>query len=203
LGWTAPEGTPEKLGDSELMKLFGLEGISKSNAMFDRPKLDWFNTEYIRGYPADRLLPLIEEEWAKAGISPLGDRGWLLATIDLLKPRARNLKDFATSFRSFFTDAFEDDPAAVGKFLKDEAVRKMVVELGERYTSSPFTEADTEKLLRDFAAENGVKAGALINGARVALTGQAVAPSLFAVMVALGKEKTVARLKRVQQMPPP
>ena len=45
-----------------------------------------------------------------------------------------------------------------------------------------------------------MKAGALINGSRVALTGQAVAPSLFAVMVALGKEKTVARLKRAANL---
>ena len=201
LGWTAPEGTAEKLGDSELIKLFGLDGISKSNAVFDRTKLDWFNSEYIRGYPAEKLLPLIEQEWAKAGISPSGDRAWLLATIDLLKPRARNLKDFSTSFRSFFTDVFEDDPAAVGKFLKDDSVRTLVAELGERYRSSPFTEADTEKLLRDFAAEKSVKAGALINGARVALTGQGVAPSLFAVMVALGKERTVTRLKRAPRMP--
>ena len=50
-------------------------------------------------------------------------------------------------------------------------------------------------MLRDLAAEKNVKAGALINGARVALTGQAVAPSLFAVMVALGKERTVSRLQ--------
>ncbi|HEX4488219.1 MAG TPA: glutamate--tRNA ligase [Terriglobales bacterium] len=198
LGWTSPEGTPEKLGDEELIRLFGLEGISKSNAVFDRPKLDWFNTEYIRAYSAEKLLPLIEEEWQKAGLEVSQDSAWLLATIDLLKPRARTLKDFSTSFRAFFTDKFEDDPAAVAKFLKDDAVRKLVVELGEQYASSPngFTEADTEKLLRDFAAERNVKAGALINGARVALTGQGVAPSLFAVMVALGKEKTISRLKR-------
>jgi glutamyl-tRNA synthetase len=200
LGWTAPEGTPEKLGDSELIRLFGLEGISKSDAVFDRPKLDWFNTEYIRAYPAEKLLPLIEDEWQKAGIEVSAERAWLLATIDLLKPRARSLKDFATSFRAFFTDNFEDDPAAVGKFLKDDAVRQMVVELGERYASASFSEAETEKLLRDFAAERNVKAGALINGARVALTGQGVAPSLFAVMMTLGKEKTVARLKRSQKM---
>jgi glutamyl-tRNA synthetase len=200
LGWTAPQGTAEKLGDDELIKLFGLEGISKSNAVFDRPKLDWFNTEYIRAYPSEKLLPLIEEEWQKAGIEVSADRTWLQATIDLLKPRARNLKDFATSFRAFFTDSFEDDPAAVAKFLKDEALRTMLVELGELYIPSAFTEADTEKLLRDFAAEKNVKAGALINGARVALTGQGVAPSLFAVMVALGKNKTVARLKRIQKM---
>ena len=199
LGWTPPEGTPEMLGDLDLIRLFGLEGISRSNAVFDRPKLDWFNAEYIRSYPAEKLLPLVQEEWAKAGmqVQP-ADRAWLLSTIDLLKPRARNLKDFATSFRAFFTDEFENDPAAVGKFLKDEAVRGLIVELGDRYAASPngFSEQDTEKVLRDFAVEKNVKAGALINGARVALTGQGVAPSLFAVMVALGKARTVARLKR-------
>jgi glutamyl-tRNA synthetase len=203
LGWTPPEGTPEVLGDAELIRLFGLEGISRSNAVFDRAKLDWFNTEYIRAYPAERLLPLIEEEWQKTRLQVNRDRGWLLATIDLLKPRARSLKDFAGSFRAFFSDEFEADPAAVEKFLKDENVRLMLVELGQRYERShDFTEAEAEKILRDFAVEKGVKAGALINGARVALTGQAVAPSLFAVMLTLGRERTVARLKEVVSLTP-
>ena len=71
----------------------------------------------------------------------------------------------------------------------------MVTELGERYAAKEFTEQSTEEVLRAFAGEKNVKAGVLINGARVALTGQAVAPSLFAVMVVLGKEITVKRLK--------
>src|SRR5262249_26965284 len=57
LGWTPSEGTPEVLSDAELVRLFDLGGISKSNAVFDRAKLDWFNTEYIRTYSAERLLP--------------------------------------------------------------------------------------------------------------------------------------------------
>lgn len=200
LGWSAPEGTPEILGDAELIRLFELGGISRTNAVFDRAKLDWFNTEYIRSYSAEKLLPLIEEEWQKAGLRPQSsDRAWLLKTIDLLKPRARSLKDFAGSFRAFFTDDFQADPAAVEKFLKDDSVRGLIAQLGERYAlaTEEFTEQGAEKLLRDFAAEKNVKAGALINGARVALTGQGVAPSLFAVMLALGKEKTTARLRAV------
>jgi glutamyl-tRNA synthetase len=202
LGWTPPEGAPEVLGDEQLIRLFGLEAISRSNAVFDRPKLDWFNTEYIRAYSADRLLPLIEDEWKKAGLpNPQHDREWLLATIDLLKPRARNLKDFANSFRAFFFDQFDADPGAVEKFLKDEQVRHMLTELGRRYSSlDDFSEQGTEKVLRDFAAEKGVKAGALINGARVALTGQGVAPSLFAIMARLGKEKTTSRLGEVERL---
>ena len=49
----------------ELIKLFSLEGISKSNAVFDNDKLAWFNTEYIRAYPVEKLLPLIREEWER------------------------------------------------------------------------------------------------------------------------------------------
>jgi len=205
LGWTPPEGTPEVLGDAELIRLFDLNAISRSDAVFDRAKLDWFNTEYIRTYSAERLLPLIQEEWGKAGLEvsklDVSNKHRLLSTIDLLKPRARSLKDFSGSFRAFFSDEFEPDPAAVEKFLKDPGVRSLLVELGERYAAAQdFNEQEAEKTLRDFAAEKGVKAGALINGARVALTGQGVAPSLFAVMGALGKERTVVRLKAVEEL---
>ena len=229
MGWTPPSGAPEAtkevLGDADLIRLFTLDSISKSNAVFDRAKLDWFNTEYIRAYSAERLLPLIEEEWKKQGVphfsrflrevglsneatppqtdreSFFTDRKSLLATINLLKSRARSLKDFAGSFRAFFSDEFNPDPAAVEKFLNDESVRKLLIELGGRYAElQNFTEENTEKLLRDFAAEKGVKAGALINGARVALTGQGVAPSLFAVMQTLGKTRTASRLRAVEDL---
>jgi len=202
LGWTPPEGSPEILNDAELIRLFGLEAISRSNAVFDRSKLDWFNTEYIRAYPAERLLPLIQDEWKHAGINIAAlDRAWLLSTIDLLKPRARSLKDFAGSFRAFFTDDFQADPAAIDKFLKDGSLRQLLVELSQRYAALPqFSEQETERVLREFAVEKNVKAGALINGARVALTGQGVAPSLFAVMCSLGKERTVGRMGNVEQL---
>src|SRR3569833_1016842 len=38
LGWTPPEGSPEILNDAELIRLFGLEAISRSDAVFDRDK---------------------------------------------------------------------------------------------------------------------------------------------------------------------
>jgi glutamyl-tRNA synthetase len=198
LGWTPENSEKEILGDKELIAAFSLENISHSNAVFDRAKLDWFNTEYIRAYPSEQLLPLVRHEWELAGVKPelqAGEEAYLLKMIDLLKPRARNLKDFANAFRGYFTDDYQTDPAAVEKFLKDAAVRTMLAELAQGYAATTeFTEQSTEQVLRDFATEKNVKAGALINGSRVALTGQAVAPSLFAVMVALGKEKTVSRL---------
>jgi glutamyl-tRNA synthetase len=92
----------------------------------------------------------------------------------------------------------------VAKFLKDETTRQLLVELSGRYAAVPeFTEASAEQTLRGFAEEKAVKPGVLINGARVALTGQAVAPSLFAVMVALGRERVERRLHAASSIPAP
>lgn len=204
LGWTPGNEYKDReiFSSEELIQLFTLDGISKSNAVFNNDKLAWFNTEYIRGYDAKRLLPLIQEEWTAASFVPDRSPEDVLAAIDLLKPRARSLKDFATTFRAYFSDSFEYDPAAVAKFLKDGATRDFLIQLAQRYAETPeFTEASTEETLRAFADENRIKAGMLINGSRVALTGQAVAPSLFAVMVALGKDRVISRLAAAEAIP--
>jgi glutamyl-tRNA synthetase len=202
LGWTtgglkdANGKDREVFSSEELIKLFTLEGISKSNAVFDNDKLAWFNTEYIRNYPASKLKPLIEEEWNLAGFTPTRSDEEISQAIELLKPRARSLKDFASAFRGYFSDEYEIDPAAAAKFLSGD-VPALLAELGARYAATAeFTEASTEAVLRAFAEEKGLKAGLLINGSRVALTGQGVAPSLFAVMVALGQERVATRLQK-------
>ena len=65
--------------------------------------------------------------------------------------------------------------------------------------AEPFDAEQTEKSLRDLAEEKKIKAGLLINASRVALTGQAVAPGLFDVMAALGRERVVSRLRRASE----
>ncbi len=197
LGWTPGSEFKDQeiFSSDDLVRLFSLDGISKSNAVFNNDKLAWFNTEYIRAYDAGKLLPLIQDEWTAVSFVPNRSEQEILAAIELLKPRARSLKDFATTFCAYFSDTFEFDAAAVAKFLKDAETRALLTQLSARYEeAAEFTEASTEQTLRAFAEEKGVKAGVLINGSRVALTGQAVAPSLFAVMAALGKERVVARL---------
>ncbi len=88
LGWTPPDSTKEVMDDRALIDLFDLDGIAKSNAVFDRGKLDWFNSEYMRACPAVQLLPLIEEEWKKVDLIPFQtSREAMAATVDLVKPR--------------------------------------------------------------------------------------------------------------------
>jgi glutamyl-tRNA synthetase len=211
LGWSPGEGAKQPDGSDreifsteELIQMFSLAGIAHSNAVFNNEKLAWYNTEYIRAYDPSRLQPLIEEEWRAVNYQPLRSPEEILAAIALLQPRARSLKDFASTFLAYFGDQYSMDEAAVKKFLSDAAVRQMLAELGRRYAAlADFTEVSTEELLRAYAAEKEVKAGVLINGARVALTGQAVAPSLFAVMLCLGRATVVRRLEAAVELTAP
>ena len=204
LGWSPGPAHKHReiFSSEELIQLFTLEGIAKSNAVFDNDKLAWFNTEYIRACDSSRLLPLIEEEWRAVDFSPNRTPEEILAAVDLLKPRARSLKDFSGLFRAYFSDSFEYDRSAMEKFLADDSLPPLLRELASRYVAATeFSEASAEQILRGFATEKGVKAGALINGSRVALTGQAVAPSLFAVMALLGRDRVVQRLTDVAKPP--
>ncbi len=204
LGWTPP-GQKEIISLEEMIRAFELEGASKSNAVFDFEKLAWMNSEYLRNLPAERLLTLVEAELRSAGlwremISPDERQQHFEACARLLQTRARRLKDFSESGRAFFTDDFDYDPDAVKKAWRGPALPGLLEALGKHLSAAePFDLQETEKRLRALAEEKGVKAGLLIHAARVALTGQAVGPGLFEVMVVLGRERAVARLQRAAE----
>ena len=201
LGWTPPGGE-EIVLLSEMVREFDLAAVSKSNAVFDPEKLAWMNSQYLRSLELDRLLPVVKAELEAAGIQPatfLSEEGFR-ETVALLQTRARTLKDFSQGGRAFFTDDFEYAPEARKKFWKEAELHDLLSQLAEKLEKMEvFDLAQTEKCLREFAEERGVKAGLLINAARVALTGQAVAPGLFEVIIVLGQEKTVKRLRHAAE----
>jgi len=203
LGWTPPGGK-EIVPLEEMVEAFELTAVSKSNGVFDPEKLAWMSSEYLRRLPPDRLRSLVEEELNSAGLGSAAYAGdeqpRFENTVRLLQTRARSLKDFSGSFRAFFTDQFDYDPEATKKFWKESRLAGLLDALAERLAhTTPFDLQETESSLRALAEEKGVKAGVLINGARVALTGQAVAPGLFEVMLALGRERVVSRLRRAAE----
>jgi glutamyl-tRNA synthetase len=200
LGW-APGGDEEYLPTKDLLDKFSLEGVSRTNGVFDRAKLEWFNTQYLQKLPIEVLLPevaqqlkqdaLWKEEWATSE-----GHEWFSRTVDLLRPRVRLLPDFSSWSRAFFTDDFTRDPVAKAKFWKDQKVPALLKNLADTLAALPEWNHDAcDHATRKVAEEGGVKAGLLINATRVAIVGQAVAPPLFDTMVVLGQERVVRRLR--------
>ena len=61
LGW-APGGDVEFMRTAELIEKFKLEGVSRTNGVFDKAKLEWFNTQYLQKLPIEDLVPQVELE---------------------------------------------------------------------------------------------------------------------------------------------
>lgn len=200
LGWSAG-GDTEYLRTAEIVEKFALAGVSRTNAVFDRPKLEWFNTQYLQKPPVDELLPYVQAELQREGLwdgsQASTDRAWFARAVDLIRPRTRLLVDFTGWARAFFSDEFDYEPEARAKFWKDERLPALLAKLSDALAAlSDWNHDACDATLRSLAAAEGVKAGLLINAARVALVGRAVAPPLFETMVVLGKERVVARLRR-------
>ncbi len=200
LGWS-PGDDAEFMRTDDLIQRFSLAGVSRTNAIFDRPKLEWFNTQYLQKLPIEELLPHVQAELQRSGLwQPEwadAKREWFARTVDLLRPRTRLLPDFFTWARAFFSDDFAYDPQAREKFWKDERLPALLGRLaGELDALTEWNHDACDHALRRLAEAQGVKAGLLINATRVAIVGQAVAPPLFDTMVALGKERVVGRLRR-------
>ncbi len=201
LGWS-PGDDREILTRRELIDLFTLDGVGKANAVFGTDKLDWFNSQYLLAAPSDNLHDLVRQELEKRGVwepeKPRLTGEQMQPILQLLRSRMRRLTDFSGVFRAYFTDNFDYDQAAAAKFLSDPRLKELIPELLARYERDEILAPESaEKDLRGLAEAKGVKAGVIINAVRVGLTGQAVAPGLFDVMHALGRERTLARLRRL------
>ena len=199
LGWS-PGNDQEMFDDDELIRAFSFEGISRANAVFNPDKLAWFNAQYIAKLPFEKLIRYLKPEYIKAGLwrdsLEKEESEWFRFLIDVYRPRAKVLQDFPKLSRMFLIDRVEYDQAAVEKFLKDDTVRGYLKTLSDRLAALPeFTHESLEAAVRTLAEGLGIKPAILMNASRVALTGQAVAPGLFDVMMLLGGEKTVTRLR--------
>src|SRR5947207_4681043 len=134
LGWSPGEENKEIMSREELIEKFSLEGIHRSNAVFNFSESDarhwtdqkalWMNAEYIRTMPLDELVPMVKSEFESAGLwrpeYDAEERAWFERTIDLIRQRFYTLKDFSGQGRAYFVDDFESDPQAVAKNLKKE-----------------------------------------------------------------------------------
>lgn len=210
LGWS-PGSDQEIMSRAELIEKFSLEAVNKASAIFNfsesdprdwtDPKALWMNGEYLRAMPPDDLAPIVGDQLKRFNLwrdeYSTNEREWFARTIDLLRARYRTTQDFATLGRPYFSDDFEYEPDAVKKNLKDERLKVLLPGLADRLASiDDFTHEATESALRAYAEEQAVKAGLLINAARTALTGQTVGPGMFDILVTLGRQRSIERLRR-------
>ena len=211
LGWSTSD-SKQIFSQEELIQAFTLGGINRANCIFDvrkddpkfftDPKAISINAHYIRNLPVKEIEPYVKAQLQKAGIWDPEFQGkkqpWFLQTIELIRSRYHVLTDFVTFGVAYFSDDYPIDPKALKKnVLKHKDLQEWFPILVDRLQAiEAFTSEETERVIRELAEELEVKAGVLINGIRTVVTGQAVGPGLFDILVTLGQRRVTERLKK-------
>jgi glutamyl-tRNA synthetase len=194
LGWN-PGGDQEILSRDEMIRLFDVDRLNASPAVFDREKLLWMNSQYLSMLDAAALRPHLRPFLEEAGLGD-ADPARLDAAVELHRTRARTLKELAALLIPYFRETAYD-PEASAKFLNDPDLPGHLDALRDRYAGLPdFTKEALEAALRALADERGIKAGVLIHPTRMALSGTASGPPLFDLVETMGREATVRHFDR-------
>ncbi len=188
LGWGF--GDREMITRKEAIELFDLAGVGKSPSRFDLAKLQNLNGHYIREADDARLAALVS-----ARMSGDVDLALLEQAMPVLKVRARDINELAASAAFLFATrplAIEEKAAAL---LTDDA-RTLLGRIHLRLAAEmDWTTAALEANLKAMAEELGLGLGKLAQPLRAALTGQTTSPGIFDVLVLLGRDESLARIK--------
>ncbi len=195
LGWSPKDSTEEFFTMSDLKRVFSIEGLSKSPAVFDYEKLKWFNSEYIKKLPEDiyltKALPVLDE------LCPEYVNTQKLA--GLLHSRIATFSEIAEQIR-FVAERLpmEQDLYANKKNKTTPELCKTILEecLPILENSTDWDNDTLFELLKEYAVNAGYKAGAVMWAVRIAIARQAVTPGgATELMEVFGKDETIARIK--------
>jgi nondiscriminating glutamyl-tRNA synthetase len=195
LGWTPPSGR-ETLSLREMAEVFSLQDVSKSAPVFNRKKLEWLNSFYIREKEEGQLSEILIPYFQKAGIrTDEIDRQWFRRVSGVLKENIVVLSQAEEYLGIFFDEKFffEDGAKAV---LQDPGNRETLRSvLGVLETSSEAVSSGQTFLLSELEKKTGRKGRSLYAPLRAAVTGKVKGPELAKTLPLLGKERIVRRIQ--------
>lgn len=193
LGWS--HGDDEFFTDAQAMEWFDLSGIGKSPARFDFKKLENICGQHIAVANDAALLHELKTFLTASGQPPLPDTKISLfnSAMPILKERAKTFPELMEK-AAFITSDRPIQPDEKAAKQLDAASRGILNELTPHLQNASWTRDDLEQVLNRFAEERDTKFGKLAGPLRAALAGRVVSPSVFDMMLVLGRKETLARL---------
>ena len=193
IGWS--HGDQEVFSAEEIVRLFGLEAVSRSSAQVDPAKLQWLNLHYVKALPRERLvaelLPFLERAVGHR-VEPSPKLGRL---VDLLRERSRTLVEMADGARFLATDEIAYDEKAAAKHLRPEILPALEDLHSELAAQGEWSEPALEAAFERVRARHGdLPVGKLAQPVRIAITGRAASPGIFETLAVLGARRSVGRI---------
>lgn len=192
LGWN-PGTDQEILSMQDLINQFDLSKCSKSGAKFDYIKGQWFNREYIINTPNAELAPAFDKILKENGINQPIER--VEAVVGMMKMKKINFIKELWPLCDFFFIAptYSKDDKFTRKNWKENTAAEMTELLHLLEGLDNFSVESQKAVIDAWATESGCKPW---NPWRVCLVGTGKGPDMYELAAFLGKDETIARMKR-------
>lgn len=193
LGWS--HGDDELFTDAHATEWFDLGGIGKSPARLDFKKLENVCQWHIAQMEDAALLGDIETYLAAASQPALSQsqKDGLKSALYCTKDRAKSLPELLMKAAFVLNERpIKPDEKALGTL--DNVSRGILKSLTAQLQNATWTREGLETLIGAVAEAHETKLGKLAAPLRAALSGQTVSPSVFDMMLVLGRDESIARL---------
>ncbi len=194
LGWS--HGDDEFFSDAQAREWFDMDGIGKSPARFDVKKLENLCGQHMAQSDDAALQQEIITYMRAADLPALNDakQAGLLAALPYVKERSKIFPELIEKSQFILSDRPIQPDEKASKSL-DPVSRGILKQLTPHLQTVNWDRDSLEATLNEFAAAQDTKFGKLAGPLRAALAGRAVTPSVFDMMLVLGRQETLARLE--------
>lgn len=193
LGWS-PTENEEILSQETIIKQFDPKRLSKAPAMFDKDKLAYINSRYIKMLSTEELASKSKVFLEKAHIDIPSD-AWLNLLVEIFKDRMTYIGQIVELYQSFFHNDFELNEEAF-QFLVDNQSITLLEAFKNLLETSNFSVEEIEALIKQAGKDTETKGKPLFMGLRIATTGDMHGPSLPVSLALLGKTIVLNRLNQ-------
>jgi len=196
LGWSS--GDQEIFTLQEMIDKFDIEQVNSSAAVFNPEKLQWLNSHYIKTGDPVRLARLLRDHYLaerEPSARSLPD-DQMIRIVHALQERTKTMAEMADLSMCYVEEEINPEPAAAAKFLTP-AIKPALADLIRQLAAVPrFDEPALPAAFEAIIAAHQLKMAELAQPVRVALTGRTVSPGIYEVLALLGKERSLARLRK-------
>ncbi len=195
-GWSS--GDKEIFSRQELIDAFDWTNVNKSDGKFDAKKFADVAFEHLK-QPA---LTTLDEyaAWTKPFLAARGveqvDAKLLAEAIPGIRDRAHTLVEAANALDYYFRESPEPEEKAISKFLTPESKPQLAALAALFEAHADWTPEPLEAAFRAWVEGQGLQPKDVAQPLRVAVTGRSASPPIFDVLTVLGRERSLARLKR-------
>ena len=195
LGWNPGEGEENEFYSlEELCRIFTLEKVQSSGAVFNPEKLNWMNNNYIKNYDPDKLTEISIPYFKNSGINNKEEIRKILSAIRVYLDK---LEDIPDHLRIFIQNDVSPEPESLIEYLISDDSKKVFSALRSKIEKLDSVNSENYKqAVSEVQKETGIKGKQLFKPLRIALTGSENGPELPLIAEIMGKDKIIKFLNK-------